>query len=526
MFLSAVLSLWNSRSSYAGVSPAITSNPNSTLIKSTPNSTFSSFFSSSTLSQDQHGELHTVRILPKELYGKNVDPELVPDSFFYHYYGSSWHQNDSAIFTFLGSFGKTLMNVAFGVVILGGLFIVVRRIKRRRNSSKCTLANGGYGLLNNGRETPNGLEYDSDVEDGNGRATPPLHQLPRSARSTPSSSSRRRRRQHRRAITSGARNWLFGNRSIGISLGGDTAAFGGVVPLGTGNNNGRLRRSASTGAIALPLHSSESEDAQFYTSSSEDGRESRRDSIFGIDGTGRRADVRRASIWMGEVENGVDGDDASDLTVVTSSQTAPLLHRRTSSQPGLGGKSGGGGNTTGSRTPVPPSYLELPPPPPYRPPSPISPTLSASSLLPLPLSPSHRAWLSSFFSSAANTARSPSPSAQSSSQLPFFSNNASSSNSNEAHYHHSRSISNQSQSQNQSAANHARIYSVPSYPSSPSVVSSNNHNNPASTHYRQHSSNSNAAEVFISQYDERSPARRSESIDDDAFSLHSVKARR
>jgi mannosyltransferase OCH1-like enzyme len=29
-----------------------------------------------------------VRLLPQTLYGKNIDPSLVPDSFFWHYYGS------------------------------------------------------------------------------------------------------------------------------------------------------------------------------------------------------------------------------------------------------------------------------------------------------------------------------------------------------------------------------------------------------------------------------------------------------
>lgn len=40
-----------------------------------------------------------VRILPPSLYGKNLDPKDCPDSFFWHYYGSSWHAGDSGLFS-------------------------------------------------------------------------------------------------------------------------------------------------------------------------------------------------------------------------------------------------------------------------------------------------------------------------------------------------------------------------------------------------------------------------------------------
>ncbi|KAK9893600.1 glycosyltransferase family 32 protein [Cystobasidium minutum MCA 4210] len=532
MFLSAVLSLWNSKSSYGEVADTIvaandavgitnSSSPLSNLVSRSP----------SIIPEKYHNIAHTVRILPKELYGKNADPDLVPDSFFYHYYGSSWHQNDSAIFTFLGNFGKQLMNLAFIVVFLGTAFIVVKRVRRRRRSTN----KNGYGLLQSSvgsNSTRMALGYDSDVEDGNGRATPPL--LPPSSRSAPSS-SRRRRRQHRRAITAGARSWLCGKRSISLSLAGDasSSSYGGDI---SGHHAAGRRRSASTGgagAISLPLHSSESDDAQFYTSSSEDGRESRRDSIFGssVEGGGR-AGIRRASIWMG----GIDGEDEAgddDKTIVSSRRTvlAPLLHRRASSQPGVDGSSppstGKLAAADGSRTPRPPNYLELPPPPPYRPPSPYSP-ITPSSLLPVPLSPSQRTWLSSFFSSVVGPRSPSSPtSASSSSQLPFSSSSNSNSNSNDRH--HSRSNSNNSQIQSSAISSssissssdtgHARAATVPSRSCSPS--------NLTLAHSRQQSESVNGVEIFNTQYvDERSPGRRSESMDDDAFSLHSVKARR
>lgn len=44
-----------------------------------------------------------VRILPKALYGKNALPEAVPHSFFWHYYGSSWHAGDAGFIGFVGA---------------------------------------------------------------------------------------------------------------------------------------------------------------------------------------------------------------------------------------------------------------------------------------------------------------------------------------------------------------------------------------------------------------------------------------
>jgi mannosyltransferase OCH1-like enzyme len=44
---------------------------------------------------------HRVRILPKSLYGKNILPEDAPNSFYYHYYGSSWHAGDAGFVGFV-----------------------------------------------------------------------------------------------------------------------------------------------------------------------------------------------------------------------------------------------------------------------------------------------------------------------------------------------------------------------------------------------------------------------------------------
>ncbi|KAF8591416.1 glycosyltransferase family 32 protein [Ramaria rubella] len=69
-----------------------------------------------------------VRILPKSLYGKNAKPGEAPNSFFSHHYGSSWHADDAAFITFLGTWGKTLMWVGLLIFVIG----VVRLIWQRR----------------------------------------------------------------------------------------------------------------------------------------------------------------------------------------------------------------------------------------------------------------------------------------------------------------------------------------------------------------------------------------------------------
>lgn len=60
-----------------------------------------------------------VRILPKSLYGKNAKEGEAPNSFFSHFYGSSWHADDAAFIGFLGTWGKGLMWLGLIVLILG-----------------------------------------------------------------------------------------------------------------------------------------------------------------------------------------------------------------------------------------------------------------------------------------------------------------------------------------------------------------------------------------------------------------------
>ncbi|BGP52649.1 hypothetical protein JCM8202v2_000205 [Rhodotorula sphaerocarpa] len=64
-----------------------------------------------------------VRILPRRWYGKNAGVTELPDSFFSHYYGSSWHAEDAGFITFLGKFGIALMYAGVAVVVLGAVRI-------------------------------------------------------------------------------------------------------------------------------------------------------------------------------------------------------------------------------------------------------------------------------------------------------------------------------------------------------------------------------------------------------------------
>ncbi|KAJ1027582.1 hypothetical protein NDA18_003583 [Ustilago nuda] len=60
-----------------------------------------------------------IRVLPKSLYGKNVKPKDAPDSFFSHFYGSSWHANDAGFLIFLRKYGRLLIFVGLCVVLYG-----------------------------------------------------------------------------------------------------------------------------------------------------------------------------------------------------------------------------------------------------------------------------------------------------------------------------------------------------------------------------------------------------------------------
>lgn len=63
--------------------------------------------------------LDDIRILPKSLYGKNARDGEAPNSFFSHFYGSSWHADDAAFIGFLGHWGKILMWIGLAILIIG-----------------------------------------------------------------------------------------------------------------------------------------------------------------------------------------------------------------------------------------------------------------------------------------------------------------------------------------------------------------------------------------------------------------------
>lgn len=69
-----------------------------------------------------------VRVLPKPLYGKNAKPSEVPESFFKHFYGSSWHANDADFLIFLRDHGRFLMFVVACVVAYGFYRTVAPRV--------------------------------------------------------------------------------------------------------------------------------------------------------------------------------------------------------------------------------------------------------------------------------------------------------------------------------------------------------------------------------------------------------------
>lgn len=68
-----------------------------------------------------------IRVMPKSLYGKNASPEEAPHAFFSHFYGSSWHADDSDFIIFLGRRGKWLMRLGSFVVTLGVIRLIWMR---------------------------------------------------------------------------------------------------------------------------------------------------------------------------------------------------------------------------------------------------------------------------------------------------------------------------------------------------------------------------------------------------------------
>jgi inositol phosphorylceramide mannosyltransferase catalytic subunit len=84
-----------------------------------------------------------VRILPKSLYGKNAKDGEAPDSFFSHFYGSSWHADDAAFIGFLGHWGKALLWIGL-IILIGGVVIMLIPGKQRRSTLRRI---GGYDVL-------------------------------------------------------------------------------------------------------------------------------------------------------------------------------------------------------------------------------------------------------------------------------------------------------------------------------------------------------------------------------------------
>ncbi|GAA6006688.1 hypothetical protein JCM10207_005021 [Rhodosporidiobolus poonsookiae] len=75
-----------------------------------------------------------VRVLPRRWYGKNAPETQMEDSYFDHFYGSSWHADDAGFITFLGKFGMALMYAGLLVVVLG----VIRIMCSKRPGFKAT----------------------------------------------------------------------------------------------------------------------------------------------------------------------------------------------------------------------------------------------------------------------------------------------------------------------------------------------------------------------------------------------------
>ncbi|KAK9900441.1 glycosyltransferase family 32 protein [Cystobasidium minutum MCA 4210] len=82
-----------------------------------------------------------VRILPKSLYGKNILPEDAPHSFYWHYYGSSWHAGDAGFIGFLGKYGYRILLLGCTLVVLGFGYLLwsKRRVFRSPRYRKISL---------------------------------------------------------------------------------------------------------------------------------------------------------------------------------------------------------------------------------------------------------------------------------------------------------------------------------------------------------------------------------------------------
>jgi hypothetical protein len=81
-----------------------------------------------------------IRVLPKSLYGKNINPSEAPHSFFSHFYASSWHDDDAPFIAFLSSWGKLMMWLCLIILIIGLLRLFA---KPRRSITRIA----GYDIL-------------------------------------------------------------------------------------------------------------------------------------------------------------------------------------------------------------------------------------------------------------------------------------------------------------------------------------------------------------------------------------------
>ncbi|KAL0568855.1 hypothetical protein V5O48_013121 [Marasmius crinis-equi] len=90
-----------------------------------------------------HATDDPIRILPKSLYGKNAKEGEAPNSFFSHFYGSSWHADDAAFIGFLGHWGKGLLWVGL-VILFFGLVVIALPGRKHRHTLRRI---GGYDVL-------------------------------------------------------------------------------------------------------------------------------------------------------------------------------------------------------------------------------------------------------------------------------------------------------------------------------------------------------------------------------------------
>lgn len=80
-----------------------------------------------------------VRVLPKALYGKNAKPGEAPHSFFDHFYGSSWHEDDAGFIWFLAKKGMFVVYAGLAIVFLGLVRLLWPKSSQFRGSRRLQL---------------------------------------------------------------------------------------------------------------------------------------------------------------------------------------------------------------------------------------------------------------------------------------------------------------------------------------------------------------------------------------------------